>query len=97
MNPMYIVLITYIRPIEEVDARLRDHATWVREGLADGVFVACGREPSRTGGVIVARGESRPDLEARLTRDPFQMYGLATNKIVPFEATIAIDSLQANG
>jgi uncharacterized protein YciI len=94
---MYIIVLTYVRPIEEVDKHLAEHARWIREGLADGVFIACGRRSSLTGGVIVARGESLPTLQARLARDPFQRLGLATCEIVEFDAAITIDALRPRG
>lgn len=97
MNPMYVVVLTYVRPIEEVDAHMAEHARWIREGLADGVFIACGRRTPRTGGVIVARGVTLEALHERLALDPFQSLGLAEAEVVAFDAAVTIDALKPVG
>jgi uncharacterized protein YciI len=52
---MLVVLLSYIRPIEEVDAFMREHVAWLNEHYDAGRFVVAGRRVPRTGGVIVAR------------------------------------------
>lgn len=40
---LYIAVLTYIRPVEEIDACLADHIAWLEEGYAAGAFIASGR------------------------------------------------------
>ncbi|WP_109042985.1 YciI family protein, partial [Klebsiella pneumoniae] len=49
----------------------------------------------RTGGVILAKCDSRETLQARLSQDPFQQLGLARTEIIPFEASMASPALQS--
>ena len=51
---MFVLLLGYIRPIEEVDALMREHVAWLNEHYDAGRFVVSGRRVPRTGGVIVA-------------------------------------------
>ena len=50
---------------------------------------------ARTGGVILAKCDSRETLQARLSQDPFQQLGLARTEIIPFEASMASPALQS--
>ena len=69
---MFIVLLTYRRPLEEVDALIEAHRDWLAPNLAEGVFFLTGRRVPRTGGVILAHGLTRAELDRRLAEDPFQ-------------------------
>ena len=56
---MFVLLLTYVRPLAEVDALMREHVAWLDEHYAAGRFLVSGRRIPRTGGVIVARGDDR--------------------------------------
>ena len=71
------------------------HIEWLKKGYADGLFLASGRRIPRTGGVILAKCDSRETLQARLSQDPFQQLGLARTEIIPFEASMASPALQS--
>lgn len=94
MSTIYVVVLTYIKPLEEVDDAIPAHVEWLKKGYADGLFLASGRLP-RTGGVILAKCASQEMLESRLSQDPFQQLGLARTEIIPFEASMASPVLQS--
>ena len=52
---MYIVSLTYHRPIAEVDSHLDGHIARLKTYFQDGTFIASGRKNPRTGGVIPPR------------------------------------------
>lgn len=95
MTTTYLALLTYIRPIEELDTQLAAHRDWLNHGIAEGHILAAGRRVPRTGGVILARGASLEAVTAMLAEDPFQQHGLATAELFPFEATLVAEGLQA--
>ncbi|MES0596111.1 YciI family protein, partial [Klebsiella pneumoniae] len=95
MSTIYVVVLTYIKPLEEVDRAIPAHIEWLKKGYADGLFLASGRRIPRTGGVILAKCDSRETLQARLSQDPFQQLGLARTEIIPFEASMASPALQS--
>jgi uncharacterized protein YciI len=66
---MFILLLTYTKPLEEVDALMRDHMAWLNEQYQAGRFLVSGRQVPRTGGVIVARGDDREGIEALAAGD----------------------------
>ena len=91
---LYIAVLTYVRPVEEIDACLSDHIAWLEEGYQAGVFIASGRRVPRNGGVILVKGESLEDVKMRLSKDPFQIQGLAEVEVIPFEVSKRVAALE---
>jgi uncharacterized protein YciI len=88
---MFVLLLSYIRPLEEVDALMRGHVAWLNEHYAAGRFVVSGRQVPRTGGVIVARGDDRDEIERLAASDPFVSGGVATCEVIQFRASQTAD------
>ena len=85
---MFIVTLTYLKPLEEIDALMHDHVEWLKQGYAEGLFIASGRRVPRTGGVILARSGDEAALRANLARDPFVVHGAARVDVVEFAASM---------
>ena len=84
---MFVLLLTYIKPLAEVDALMRDHMAWLNEHYDAGRLLVSGRRIPRTGGVIVARGDDRGEIEALAASDPFVTGGVATCEVIQFLAS----------
>lgn len=84
---MFVIILTYIEPLSEVDALMRRHMRWLDEHYAAGRFLVSGRQVPRTGGVILARGDDREAIEAIAASDPFVGGGVATVEVVQFQAS----------
>ena len=84
---MFVLLLTYVKPLEEVDALMREHIAWLHEHYDAGRFLVSGRRIPRTGGVILARGEDREEIEALAAADPFVSGGVATCDVIQFRAS----------
>lgn len=67
---MFVVTLTYTAPLATVDELVPAHRGWLAEHYSTGVFVASGRRVPRTGGVILARGVSREELDRIMATDP---------------------------
>ena len=81
---MFIVTLTYLKPVEEIDALMNEHVAWLKRHYEDGLFVASGRRVPRVGGVILARSGDEPALRAALAADPFAVHGAARFDVVEF-------------
>jgi uncharacterized protein YciI len=92
---MFVLLLSYIRPLEEVDALMREHVAWLNEHYKSGRFVVSGRRIPRTGGVIVARGDDRDEIERVVATDPFVSKGVATCEVIHFRASQTADGFDA--
>ncbi len=86
---MFVILLDYTRPLDEVDSRLAAHREFLRDHYASGHFLMSGPKEPRTGGVIVCAAASRSEVETLIERDPFYIQRLARYQVVEFVATAA--------
>ena len=91
---VFVLLLTYTRPLDEVDALMRKHMAWLNAQYDAGRFLVSGRQIPRTGGVILARGDDRDEIEALAATDPFVAGGVATCEVVEFRASQVADELR---
>ncbi len=82
---MFVLLLTYVQSLDEVDRFVGQHADWLDTYYASGRFVASGRRVPRTGGVILARGDDLAEIEAIVAEDPFAREQIASYEIIQFE------------
>ncbi|MFJ3924736.1 YciI family protein [Streptomyces sp. NPDC090022] len=84
---MFIMELTYTVPVEAVEEEMDAHIAWVDGYYASGVFLASGRKVPRDGGVILAHGVSRAEVERIAEEDPFTVAGVCAYRITEFIAT----------
>lgn len=80
----YLVEITYTAPLLAIDAALGAHRGFLQGGYDRGLLLMSGPMTPRTGGVVIARGESAQIVEMFFRDDPFKTGNLATYRIVEF-------------
>jgi uncharacterized protein YciI len=85
---MFIVSLRYLRPLDEIDAVMAAHVSWLKRQYAEGRFIASGRKLPRRGGIILARSGDRSALEKALAGDPFIAQGLASFTITEFRPSM---------
>ncbi|MGH3832468.1 MAG: YciI family protein [Pseudonocardiaceae bacterium] len=91
---VFVVILTYVVDLAQIDDALADHAAWLDQQYAEGIFIASGRQVPRIGGVILTSDVPRADLERRLSLDPFQQRNLAEYTVVEFTPTRVTERLQ---
>jgi uncharacterized protein YciI len=91
---MFIIELTYKAPLAEIDATMPAHMTFLKKHYADGTFVASGRQVPRAGGIILAVGRSKAEMEAIARQDPFCARGLAEVRVIEFRVSQKADDLQ---
>jgi len=94
MKTLFVVELIYKVPLEEIDAAMTAHVRFLKKRYASGHFLVSGRKIPRDGGVILAAGESREELEAIMREYPFCARGLANVRIIQFRASQRADDLQ---
>ncbi|SHG33468.1 YciI family protein [Streptoalloteichus hindustanus] len=92
---MYVVLLNFAAPLDQVDNFLPDHAVWLAEHYAAGNFLASGRRHTRDGDVIIARAMPRGRLDAILACDPLAVRRLVHHEILEFQASRTSPALAA--
>ncbi|EAS66242.1 YciI family protein [Photobacterium angustum] len=86
---MFIVSITYISEMSQIDKYLDAHIEYLDRNYERGVFIASGRKVPRSGGIILAKARNRSELEEILNDDPFKIHNLADYELTEFVPTKA--------
>ena len=81
---MFIVLLTYKKPLAAVDKYLRLHVEYLKEQYKLGNFIVSGRKVPRTGGVILSQITDRNTLDKVIAKDPFKLSDIADYEIIEF-------------
>ncbi|ROT03155.1 GTP cyclohydrolase [Muribaculaceae bacterium Isolate-037 (Harlan)] len=93
---MFIAILTYKKPLSEVDKYLQAHREYLAENYAAGNFITSGPQTPRVGGVIMMRVASREAVDALIKQDPFHINAIADYQIVEFTPTMFCnDSLKS--
>jgi uncharacterized protein YciI len=84
---MILILLRYVKPIEEVDALAADHGAFLDRLMRDGKLVASGPRDPRTGGVLITTFETEVEAMKRMVDDPFFEHGVAEYEAIRFKPT----------
>jgi uncharacterized protein YciI len=84
---MFLIELTYKAALAEIDRHMKAHVAFLNQHYAAGRFVVSGRKIPREGGIIVAIGGTREEIEALMREDPFVARGLAEVRVVEFRAS----------
>ncbi|MCM1356058.1 MAG: YciI family protein [Staphylococcus sp.] len=88
---MFITILTYKKPLSEVDKYLQAHRDYLAEHYAAGDFIASGPQNPRIGGVIMIKAADREAVNSIFSQDPFNINGIADYQIVEFTPTMFCD------
>jgi len=91
---MFVVELIYKVDLAEIDAHMVAHVKFLKKYYASGNFLVSGRKIPRDGGIILAVGKSRSDIEAIVKEDPFHEHGLADFRIIEFRASQRANDIQ---
>lgn len=81
---MFIVTLTYVAPLEQLDAHMGEHMKFLKTYYQKNIFLTSGRQVPRVGGIIVANAGSKDQLQSIMNEDPFCRHKLAEFSITEF-------------
>jgi uncharacterized protein YciI len=84
---MFVIELVYKTDLKDIDAHMSAHMRFLKKHYADGTFLVSGRKIPRDGGIILAAGKSRQQIEALIQEDPFHQHGLAEFRVIEFRAS----------
>ncbi len=84
---MYILLLKYIKPIEEVEKSLNLHISYLEKYYSLKKFICSGRQNPRTGGVILCNAGDINEVNEIIKEDPFYSRKIAEYEIIEFLPT----------
>jgi uncharacterized protein YciI len=94
MTALFVIELTYKAPLAEIDANMAAHVRFLKKYYAAGNFLISGRKIPRDGGIILAVGRNREQIDAIIREDPFVQRGLADFRIIQFRASQRADDIQ---
>jgi len=81
---MFLLNITYTKPIEEIDRALAAHRAWLGDLVDKKIVLFSGPKNPRLGGLIMLRVKTRGEAEALAAADPFAIAGVASYEVIEF-------------
>lgn len=78
---MFVITLRFSANKAQAPALMQSHNDWIRHGFDDGVFLMTGSLKPGLGGVVLAHGVTRDEIEARLQDDPFVAQDVVTAEI----------------
>jgi uncharacterized protein YciI len=91
---MFVIELVYRAELREIDAQMNAHMKFLRKYYASGHFLVSGRKIPRDGGIILAVGKDKGEIETLMREDPFVARGLAEVRIIEFRASQRADDIQ---
>jgi uncharacterized protein YciI len=91
---MFVIELVYKTDLAQIDAHMAAHVRFLKKYYDSGHFLVSGRKIPRDGGIILAVGAGRSELEAIVREDPFCAKGLADFRIIEFRAGQRADDIQ---
>ena len=91
---MFIVELIYKADLAKIDGAMRSHMAYLKKQYAAGTFVVSGRKIPRDGGIILAVGKNRQEIESIAKEDPFCKLGLADFRVIEFRVSQRADDLE---
>jgi uncharacterized protein YciI len=90
---MFVIELIYKADLKDIDAHMRSHMAFLKKHYAAGRFLVSGRKIPRDGGIILALGKSREEIEGVMREDPFVKRGLAGARVIEFRASQRADDI----
>ena len=91
---MFIIELIYMSELAQIDAHMKAHVRFLKKYYASGHFLMSGRKIPRDGGIILAVGKNRDEIDAIAREDPFIQKGLADFRVIEFRASQRADDIQ---
>ena len=84
---MFVVELIYKASLADIDKNMPAHMKFLKKYYASGNFLMSGRKIPRDGGIIIATGKSRDEIQSIIEEDPFISRGLADFRIIEFQVS----------
>jgi uncharacterized protein YciI len=91
---MFVVLLKFSGNKGSAPRFMEGHKAWLRRGFDDGVFLLSGNLQPGLGGGIVAYNTSLPDLQSRVSDDPFVAQNVVSAEIIEIAPSMTDERLR---
>ena len=91
---MFVIELIYKADLERIDRSMKAHMAFLKKYYDAGHFLVSGRKIPRDGGIIVAVGDSRDQIEDIVREDPFVAGGIADFNVIEFRPSQRAKDIQ---
>ena len=81
---MYLIHVTYTKPITEIDKHLVDHRAFLDKYYATGNLICSGPRNPRIGGIILCNAKGIYEVWNIIHQDPFYINDIASYEVIEF-------------
>lgn len=92
---MYLILLTYVKPLAEVEAVLEAHRAYLRDAPEASDIVLTGRKHSRDGGLVMLHATDRAAVDRFIAADPYALAGVASFEVLGFDVAQVCAGLES--
>ena len=85
---MFCILVTYTKPIREIEQILAEHRAYLPNGSDAWVFLLSSPQNPKVGGCIIGRFADKESAEAFTQSDPYYLNNAATYEIIEFSPVL---------
>lgn len=78
---MFVIYLKLTEKKSKAPDYMAAHNAWIASGVVEGAFLVVGSLKPQGGGAILAHGEDRAAIEARIEADPFVREGIVVAEI----------------
>ncbi|TLD96191.1 GTP cyclohydrolase [Helicobacter jaachi] len=93
MKALFVCLVHYTKPYEEVQTKLQEHREYLKKGYEKGILLASGPRIPKDGGIIIGAFEDKDAAFDFSCGDPFVQHNLAKYEILTFEPVLHAEML----
>ena len=84
---MYLMISTYVAPLDEVDAVRDDHLRFIDDLERRRLLVSAGRQDPPVGGVVLLAAATEGEAVALMADDPYVRRGVARYQAIGWQPT----------
>ncbi len=91
---MFLLVVSYIKPTEEVTPHAETHTAWVKKYFDGGIFLMAGPKKSKLGGVILTKSIDKKLLKKIIAEDSYVQSDVAEYQIIDFDCKVTVPGLE---
>lgn len=90
---MFIILLKFSDNKSKAGEFMDGHKEWIKQGFEDGIFLLVGSLQPNLGGSVIAHNTSLPELQKRVSDDPFVAENIVISEILEIDPKKADERL----
>ena len=91
---MYLLVVSYVRPAEEVIPHIETHSSWVKKYFQEGIFLMAAQKKSKLGGAILLKSIEKSLLTKIIAEDSYVTADVAEYQIIDLDCKATAPGLE---